>query len=246
MARSFLRRLDAEVLQELLLPLLYFGVVERLHDPAAGDQVVPIGEGGGEVQVLLDQQHRHAVLAHAAEDVADLLDQQRGEALGGLVGQQHLGAGAQHACQREHLLLPAGQVGAALLAPVGQHRERLVDTLQRPAVAADHGREREVLLDVQAGVDAAVVGDVAQARPGTLVRRLAGDVGAVQGDDTVLLAVDAHQGAQQRRLPGAVATHQGRDLSALHLEADVLEDPGLAVPGGQPLDAKQRTCPGRR
>src|SRR6266508_5220240 len=61
---------DAEVVQELVLALGHLGVVERLHHPSAVEQVVAVGDGGGEPDVLLDQQHRHAGRLDVAQDVA--------------------------------------------------------------------------------------------------------------------------------------------------------------------------------
>ena len=122
-------------------------VVERLHDPALGEQVVPVGDGGGELHVLLDEEHGDALVLDLADDVADLLDDHRGQALGRLVEQQQPRARAQHAGDREHLLLAAGQLGAGEVAALVQHRELLVDLLEAPRVGlARDRREQQVLL----------------------------------------------------------------------------------------------------
>src|SRR5689334_13547282 len=80
---------DTEVVQELVLALHRLAVGELLDDPALRDEVVPVGQRGGEAQVLLDEQDRDAVRLDPGEDLADLLDQQRGQSLGWLVAQQH-------------------------------------------------------------------------------------------------------------------------------------------------------------
>src|SRR5689334_22517697 len=52
----------AEVLEELGGAGLEGRVVERLHDPALREQVVAVGDGGGERDVLLDEEHRDALV----------------------------------------------------------------------------------------------------------------------------------------------------------------------------------------
>src|ERR1700730_4354696 len=70
--------LDSEVVEEFVFAGLHLVVVQGLDDPALGEEVVPVGHGRGEVHVLLDEQHRHALPFDLAEDGADLLDDQRG------------------------------------------------------------------------------------------------------------------------------------------------------------------------
>jgi hypothetical protein len=77
-------------------------------------------------QVLLDEQDRH-LLGGAGQHVGDLRDQQRGQALGGLVDEEQLVVVEQQPGDGHHLLLAArerpGQLPAALL----QLREQGVD-----------------------------------------------------------------------------------------------------------------------
>ena len=67
-----------------------------------------------------------------ADHLADLADHLRRQPERGLVEQQQLRAGHQPAADREHLLLAAGQQPGALVAPVGQDGEQVVDPLRRP------------------------------------------------------------------------------------------------------------------
>ena len=61
------------------------------------------------VGVLLDQKHRHAVaLVEVADDLEDLLDDERREAERWLVEQEQARAAHQGAGDGEHLLLAAG------------------------------------------------------------------------------------------------------------------------------------------
>jgi len=70
--------------------------------------VVPVGDGRGEPEVLLDEKDREALALEAADRLADLLDDDRRQPLGRLVEQEQPRAGAQDASDREHLLLAAG------------------------------------------------------------------------------------------------------------------------------------------
>src|SRR5271167_5092929 len=73
-----------EVLGEIL-------VADHVDDAAVLDDVVTIGEGRREVKVLLDEKDRKALLLQGADDRADLLNDDRGKALGRLVEQQQGG-----------------------------------------------------------------------------------------------------------------------------------------------------------
>src|SRR5690606_40800669 len=51
---------------------------------------------------------------------------------------------------RQHLLLAAGQVGAAAATPLGEARENLVNAVERPASGRGERGEVEILLDAEA------------------------------------------------------------------------------------------------
>lgn len=200
------------------------------------------------MQVLLDQQHRHPVGLDFAQDVAELPHEQRGQPLGRLVAQQHVGSHAQDPGDRENLLLAAGEPGSRKTPALLQDAERLVDPLQGPRIAADNRRQHQVLLDRQGRVDAAVVGDVAEARAGTLLRclPLQRARGAFEADPARHLAVQTHHTAQQRGLPRPVTADQRHDLARGHLDRDLAQDSGLAVGGGQALNGEHSHLPSRR
>ena len=91
--------------------LLASSVGFALHLDLAGLQHVgTVGDLQGHFGVLLHQQHGHAVAVDLADDLEDLLDQQRRQAHGRLVQQQHLGLAHQGTAHGQHLLLAAGQV----------------------------------------------------------------------------------------------------------------------------------------
>ena len=105
-----------------------------LHD------VVAVGDGRGEVEVLLDQQDGEAALLSVRMTSPMLLDDHRRQAFGRLVEQQQVGAGAQDAADRQHLLLAARQLGALAATALLEVGEQLVDLVQahaaRPAPGA--------------------------------------------------------------------------------------------------------------
>ena len=89
----------------------------RLDDLAALHHQVLVGQFGGKVVVLLDQDDRHGLaVGQHADDPADVLDDARLDAFGRLVEDQQLRAGRQRARDRELLLLAAGEVAAAPVA----------------------------------------------------------------------------------------------------------------------------------
>ena len=73
-----------------------------------------------------------------------------------LVQQDDLGVADQRAGDRQHLLLAAGQVGAAAAAPLLEPREHLVDAVERPLIRRRQAGENQVFLDIEATEDAAV------------------------------------------------------------------------------------------
>ena len=111
---------------------LEFVVVERLDDPALGEEVVAVGDGGREVTFCSTRSTEMPVRLDGADDLADPLHDDRGQALARLVEQQQRGAAAQHPGHGEHLLLATGQPGAREVGALAQHRELLVDLLERP------------------------------------------------------------------------------------------------------------------
>src|SRR4029434_6497184 len=77
-----------EVLVQLVHAGGQVGVRYQIHHPAVLHDVVPIGHGGREAKVLLDEQDGEALGLEARDRAPDLLHDDRGEALGRLVQQQ--------------------------------------------------------------------------------------------------------------------------------------------------------------
>ena len=115
----------------------------------------------------------------------------------------------------------------------------VVDALERPAVRRRQPGEDDVLLDVEAAEDAAVLVHELHAGLRDGVALPAGDLGAVEHDGAGARRDHAHQALQGRALAGAVAAKQRHHLVALDAERDVEEDVGIPVIGVQPVDLEQ-------
>ena len=99
-----------------------------------------------------------------------------------------------------------------LRAPLLEPREHLVDALERPAVRRRQAGEDEVLLDVEAAEDAAVLVHELHAGLRDGVALLPGDLDAVEHDRAGARRHHAHQALQRRALAGAVAAEQRHHL----------------------------------
>ena len=81
-----------------------------------------------------------------ADGPADLLDDDRREALGRLVEQQQPRAGAQDAADRQHLLLAAGKLGALAEQPLLEIGKQLEDLLELSPPGLHLGRQQQIFL----------------------------------------------------------------------------------------------------
>ena len=133
-----------------------FGDASGEDDPAGVQDNDVIGELERELDVLLDEHDRLALALQPRDRAADLGDDERREAFGGLVHQQHARVAHQRAADREHLLLAARERAGGLGVPFVQAREQLEDTLDGPG-PLDPGtqlsRDREVLAHGQGRED---------------------------------------------------------------------------------------------
>src|SRR5215470_17390693 len=148
---------DAQVLlQEVGLRLELLAAHDRGH-PAVLEDVVAIGERRRKAQVLLDEDDREAPRVERRESAAERLDDHGREALGDLVEEEQARPGPQDPREGEHLLLPARKRGPGALSPLGEVRKHRVElVLGQPSGRQDR-QQREVLLDGEARVDAALL-----------------------------------------------------------------------------------------
>ena len=132
----------------------------------------------------------------------------------------------------EHLLLAAGELGAAVVDALAQPREGRHDALEVPFLAAIHAGARghdQVLAHRQVGEDAAPFRHVGDAGAGDGVRRGLRHVAATHLDAALAWPHQAEHGFQQRGLAHAVAAHQADGLAAMHGEVDAMQDVADAV-----------------
>ena len=123
------------------------GVVEQRPARAGEDDGAAVEDDGvsakleREPGVLLDQQQRQIVLAlEAVEPGEQRVDDDRRQAFERLVHQQQRRVAHQRAADRQHLLLAARELVAAVVAALGERRKEIVDPCERPAPRARRHR----------------------------------------------------------------------------------------------------------
>ena len=179
-----------------------------------------------DMRVLLDEQHRHALLAvDALDDGEDVFHDEWREAQRGFVQQHQARLADQRAGDGQHLLFTAREIAGELLAPLLQARKVAVGLLgvDRAAARQRVARGNEVFFDREVGEDVPPLAHMRQSRAGQLVRHTAGDVVAEEadaacGDDAVLVGQHAACRLERAGLARAVAAQQGNDLAFGHLD----------------------------
>src|SRR5690242_4483874 len=200
-----------------------------------GDQ--PVGVGGGD-RVVGDHHHRLIELvdrlAQQAHDVGAGL---RVEVAGRLVGEDHGRLADEGAGDGDPLLLPAGELGGAVGAPVLEP-DRL-DQLVHPGLvglpAGDRERQDQVLLggeDRQQVEELEDEAELVAAQLGQLAIVEAGDVDPVELDPARGRLVEASEDVHQGRLAGAGGPHDRGEAVALEAGRDAVEGVyrGVALP----------------
>src|ERR1700730_8719436 len=88
--------LNAEVIVKLRHVGVELRVGDHVHHAAVFHDVMPVRDGGREMEVLFDQKNREPLCLELCDGAADLLDDDGGEPLCGFVEQQKARAGAQY------------------------------------------------------------------------------------------------------------------------------------------------------
>src|SRR3954454_18656939 len=105
------------------------------------------------MHVLLDDDDRASLLGYLAADADDILDNQRRQPLEWLVQKNEPRLAHERTRNRQHLLLPAGKIAPAVIAPFGQARKHLVSARVAPSVGRRQPGERKILVDSEAADD---------------------------------------------------------------------------------------------
>ena len=128
-------------------------------------------------EVLLDEQHRDgAFLGQPRQHLDDLVDDDRRQPLGRLVHHQQARIAQEAAADGQHLLLAAGELGAAVAPALGQAREGLVDALDGPGPLGAFADQAQMLVHREGGPDAPALRDIADAHIDDLIGRQAQDL----------------------------------------------------------------------
>ena len=208
---------------------------DHVDDPAVLHDVVPVGDGRGEAEVLLDQQDGEALAASARAMVRPICCTITG-------ARPSVGSSSSSSCAPVRRMRPIASIccsppdslralaRAAARAGSGTAR-RSASTAMPPRL--HHRRQQQVLLDAEAGEDAALLRAVARCpaarsgcdgRPISLARRRSGS-SRVRRPTMPMIDL------QRRGLAGAVAAEQRHHLARAHLEVHAVQDVRLAVPG---------------
>src|SRR5713226_2939324 len=111
---------DSEMLRDQSLVIAHLASAAAERDAAGVEDHDLVGEVEGKLDVLLDQENRLAFALQARDGAADLGDDQRRKAFGGLVHQQHSRISHERPPDREHLLLAPRERARHLLQPLLQ------------------------------------------------------------------------------------------------------------------------------
>src|SRR5271165_93779 len=234
-------------LMQLVHPSRELGVGEGVDDLSVLHDEEAIGQSRGEAEVLLDQEDGEAVALELGDGAADLLDDDRRQALGRLVEHEKARAGAQDPGDRQHLLLSARELAAAARKPLAEVGEERIDALGAHAPGlGDLGRQEQVLLNGEAREDRSLLRTERDAEPCDPLDRQSDELAVAEHDRARTLADDAHDRLQGGRLARAVPAEQGHDLALAHVEIDTVEDVRFVVPGLQTLDREHGPTDGRR
>ncbi len=102
---------------------------------------------GRHPDILLDDEDRHVgFVAETQQHLLDLRHNHRRKTLGRFVHDQELRIRHQRARNRQHLLFAARELGAAVVTPLGQAREGVVDALDGPGAALSGHCHSQVLV----------------------------------------------------------------------------------------------------
>ena len=216
-------------------------------DPALGEHVAPARDLQRALDVLLHEQDADSGAVDLADDVEDLVDDDRREAERRLVHEEQPRLSHQCSADRQHLLLTAAQRPRHLSAALGQAGEEGVDPAQRLAVGRSRGvavrAEVEVVADREAREDPASLRHDRDARAADDVGRLPGHVRPADPHRPVADREHAGDRLHQRRLARAVRAHDAHDFALGDVEVDRGQGQCLAVEDVDPANLKHRRPP---
>src|ERR1700712_2125343 len=216
------------------------GSVPFPDDPAAIEDREPVGNGGADRQILLDEQDGETRLLQLAQNFEQAIDDDGSKTFGRLVKQQKFWTRDERASDREHLLLASGQLAAGGFAPIGERGKHRPDPLDRPRRPATGG-QRKVFLYGKRSENAAMFGNERDALSCDRMRRLAENRYAGKLD--VALGAGKRPGNRPHRrgLADAISAEQRQQLTVSDHKIDALKDVALAIPAVEAGNRKYRS-----
>ena len=158
------------------------------------------------------------------DDAENLVNDDGGQAHGGLIQHHQLGMGHQRPGHGQHLLLAAGQGACHLLAPLLQPGEIVENHFQVLGVNGliDVSAHFQVLLNGHLQKDPTAFRHMGQARAQEFIGLCMGDVLVTEGNGARAGVHQAGYGFQNGALACAVGADQSHDLAVPYLEGHIL------------------------
>src|SRR2546423_5660702 len=217
-------------------------------DRTDAHQVRAVADAERLVNVLLDQQDRHALLLAQPDDqLEDEPDELRREAERRLVEEEEPRPGHERPRDRKLLLLAARERRGGQTEPVAERREWLEQALAGRVVstrsARGGGAEPEVLSHTEPREDPPALRRKPDAAADDPLRRQAADLLAVELDRAGPRPVQADDRHERRRLAGAVCAQERDDLPLAHPQRHVPHGHDRPVARGEPAHLQERSGP---
>ena len=168
---------------------------------------------GGDADILLDDQDRHlAFFGKLHQHRFDLIDDDRRQPFGRLVHDQEARIAEERARDGQHLLLAAGELRAAVGAPLVKPRKSLIDAVDRPGRIRGRRRHQpQMLVDRKARPNAPALRHIADAEPMDHVRLEPRCLAAEMRMLPRARGFQSGDGVAERALAHAVAADHGKD-----------------------------------
>ncbi len=218
--------------QQALLELAVRREPARLDDainaPVDHDGDV-FGDRRRHPDVLLDDEDRHVgFLSQTQQHLLDLRHDHRRETLGRFVHDQELRIRHQRARNRQHLLLAAGKLRAAVVSTLGQAGEGVVDAFRGPGAALARLRHAQMLVDRQRAPQPPPLRHVSNAKAGDSRGGKTHELLATHADRAARGADETHDRLAERRLAHAVAADDRHD-AVVERQVDALQCMRVAI-----------------
>jgi hypothetical protein len=237
------RTLEEDRTQQIGTLQQFRGEAVKADGPLLHEECL-VGRGERDVHRLLDEDHRNALVLELLDDREELFDDKGREPEGELVDHEDVGLGEERHCEREHLLLAAGELCGRVAQPAPQRREEvqclLGGGLRVLAVAAVHPqRDLEVLRHRERREHTLAAGNLDDPLHGDVMRAHPADVDALVADAAVLGRDETGDRAQHGGLAGAVRAQERDGFAAAELEADAEQHLHLTVRNVDGTQAEQ-------